>query len=112
MPGWIVREKRRTDLFSVRQIGITCRRLSYMFRQPVVCAHHSVGLQSSNPTELASVVFGLLHYVDCFCTTGLEVSRDEARSAKAWNHRGKLGGVSATAFVSRFAIAAGESRRK
>ena len=43
----------------------------------------TAGKIDSNPTELASVVFGLFHY-GCF-----------TRSAKARFHRGKLGGVCA-----------------
>jgi len=46
----------------------------------------------SDPTELASVVPGL-------CTTAITISSEEARGAKAWNHRGKLGGVRVTSLV-------------
>ncbi len=51
----------------------------------------------ANPTELASVVFGLLHYEECRLSA-------IAHSAKARFHRGKLGGVCAILSRSRFGL--------
>ena len=48
---------------------------------------------SVETNELASVVFGLLHYDD------RDYRNAETRSAKARIHRGKLGGVKVTSLV-------------